>query len=185
VGCIILNMATFPGAVFVPRTTENLSGVSYDPTQTKEVYAEDYNLPAAETAAIETVLGTNPQGGAATVKARIAALEKGNKSFIITNPTAASDLPLWRVPANIHITAVHLLCKTQIIVGQLWQYDANGLNGATVDASDITGVVDTNVNDDGALSAPAITAGNYLGWKTTSATAGATYAIISFEYTID
>jgi len=77
-----------------------------------------------------------------------------------------------------------LLCKTQIIVGQLWEYDANGLNGATVDSSDITGVVDTNVNDDGTLSNASIASGNYVGWKTTSATAGATQAIISFEYSI-
>jgi hypothetical protein len=85
---------------------------------------------------------------------------------------------------GITITAVHLLCKTQIIVGQMWQYDANGLNGATVDSSDLTGIVNTNVNDDGTLSAPTITAGNYIGWVTTSATAGATYAIVTVDYTI-
>lgn len=106
-----------------------------------------------------------------------------SRSFVITNPTIASDLPLWRAPTACTITAVHLLCKTQIIVGQLWEYDANGLNGATVDASDITGVVDTNVNDDGALSNPGIASGNYVGWKTTSATAGATYAIVTFDFT--
>ena len=107
--------------------------------------------------------------------------QKFSKSFVITNPTAAADLAIWRVPVACTITAVHLLCKTQIIVGQLWQFDANGLNGATVDSSDITGVVNTNVNDDGSLSAPSITALNYVGWNTTSATAGATYAIITFE----
>ena len=105
---------------------------------------------------------------------------KFSKSFIITNPTDAADSPLWRVPVAATITAVHLLCKTQIIVGQLWEYDANGLNGATVDA-DITGVVDTNVDDDGALSNPSIDAGDYLGWVTASATAGATKAIVTFE----
>ena len=55
--------------------------------------------------------------------------------------------------------------------------------GLGKDSSDITGVVDTNVNDDGTLSNGSITAGNYVGWKTTSATAGATYAIVTFEYT--
>ena len=105
--------------------------------------------------------------------------EKFSKSFVITNPTATADLPLWRAPVNFTITATHILCKTQIITGQLWQFDANGLNGATVGA-DMTGVVDTNVNN-GALAGAAITAGNYLGWNTTSATAGATYAIITFE----
>jgi len=71
------------------------------------------------------------------------------------------------------------------VVGQLWEYDANGLNGATVDSSDITGVVDTNVNDDGTLSNAGITAGNYLGWKTTSVVGTPTYAIVTFEGTFD
>jgi len=106
------------------------------------------------------------------------------RSFIITNPTATADAPLWRVPYAITITGIHLLCKGAAIVGQLWEYDSNGLNGSTVDA-DITGVVDTNVNDDGSLSNPGIASGNYLGWKTTSATVGATQAIVSFEYTIN
>jgi hypothetical protein len=108
-----------------------------------------------------------------------------SRSFVITNPTASSDLPLWRAPANITITAIHLLCKGNVVVGQLWEYDANGLNGATVDASDITGVADTNVDDDGSLSNPGIASGNYLGWKTTSVTGTPTHAIVSFEFTKD
>jgi hypothetical protein len=108
-----------------------------------------------------------------------------SRSFVINNPTSSSDLPIWRVPANITITAVHLLCHGAAIVGQLWEYDANGLNGSSVDTSDITGVVDTNVNDDGTLSNPGIASGNYLGWVSSSASVGATYAIISFDYTID
>ena len=130
---------------------------------------------------------TTPNIGAATASSLTLSTPafpvglKISRSFVITNPTANSDLPLWRCPATFTITAVHLLCKTQIIVGQLWEFDANGLNGATVDASDITGIVDTNVDDDGSLSNPGIASGNYVGWKTTSATAGATYAIVTFE----
>ena len=67
-------MADFPGAIFTPRTTANLPGVVYDPTKTKEVFAEDYSKPAAEIAEIETILGTNPQGAYATVKAWLTAL---------------------------------------------------------------------------------------------------------------
>ena len=37
------------------------------------------------------------------------------------------------------------------------------------------------VDDDSSLSNSGIAAGNYVGWNTTSATAGATYAIITFE----
>lgn len=106
-----------------------------------------------------------------------------SKSFVITNPTTASDLPIWRNPVAMTITHVHLLCQGQTISGQLWEYDANGLNGSTVD-DDIQGIVNTNVDDDGSLSNAGIAAGNYLGWKTTSATAGATYAIITVDYTI-
>lgn len=70
-------MADFPTGYFAPRTTENLPGTSYDATQTKIQYAEDYSLPAAEILAIETALGLNPQGAYDTVSARIAALEAG------------------------------------------------------------------------------------------------------------
>ena len=68
-------MADFPSGIFAPRTPANLPGIAYDPTKTTEVYAEDYSLPAAEIVAIEETLGTDPQGGEATVSARIAALE--------------------------------------------------------------------------------------------------------------
>jgi hypothetical protein len=110
-------------------------------------------------------------------------MAKKQKSFVITNPTTAADLPIFRAPEAITILAIHLLCKGAAIVGQLWEYDANGLNGSTVDA-DITGVVDTNVDDDGSLTNPSIAAGNYIGWKTTSVTTGATYAIITFDYKV-
>jgi hypothetical protein len=70
------------------------------------------------------------------------------------------------------------------IVGQMWEYDANGLNGATVDSSDITATAGTNANDDGTLSNPGIAADNYLGWKTTSVSGAVTKVIITWEYTL-
>jgi len=107
-----------------------------------------------------------------------------SRSFIITNPTTASDGPIWRVPVAITITAVHVLVVGGTnIIGQLWEYDANGANGATVDSADITGLT-TNVNDDGTLSNAGIAANNYLGWKTTSVSGAVTQAIITFEYTL-
>jgi len=151
--------------------------ISTDPLNTPDhslMHRQIATDPSAPTSSL-TVNSTGLVGGSGLVF---------QKSFMITNPTATADAPLWRVPYAITITAIHLLCKTQIIVGQLWEYDANGLNGATVDSADITGVVDTNVNDDGTLSNSGIASGNYLGWKTTSATAGATQAIISFEYVL-
>jgi hypothetical protein len=108
-----------------------------------------------------------------------------SRSFVITSPTSAADLPLWRVPNAITITAVHVLCiGGTSITGQLWEYDANGLNGSTVDA-DIVGTAGTNVNDDGTLSNAGIAAGNYLGWKMTSVVGAVTQAIISFDFTIN
>ncbi len=108
------------------------------------------------------------------------------RSFIISNPTASADNSLWKVPYNITITQVSLLCKGNVTVGHLTEQDANGLNDAGVDgATDITGVVNTNVNDDGTLSNPSIDANDYLGWRTTSVTSTPTYAIITFTFTID
>jgi len=107
----------------------------------------------------------------------------GSKSFIITNPTAAADGPVWRASVAITITAVHVLCVDGVnVVGQLWNFDANGLNGATVDSSDITGTAGTNVNDDGSLSAPSIAIGHYVGWKTTSVSGTVTKVVVTFDY---
>lgn len=110
-----------------------------------------------------------------------------SKSFIITSPTVAatSSGPVWRTPYNITITAVHVLCVGGTsIIGQLWNFDTNGLNGAVVDSADITGTAGTNVNDDGALSAPTIAANNYVGWRTTTINGAPTKVIITFEFTI-
>jgi len=106
-----------------------------------------------------------------------------SKSFMISSPTADAHSPLWRVPVSIIIQHIHVLCMGGTnIVGQLWEYDANGANGATVDA-DITAPAGTNTNDDGAISNPNIAAGNYLGWKTTSVSGTPTRVIVTFEYT--
>jgi hypothetical protein len=102
---------------------------------------------------------------------------------MISNPTAAASSPLWRVPTDSTIIHIHILCIGGTnIVGQLWEYDANGANGATVD-SDITAVAGVNADDDGNISNPNISAGNYLGWKTTSVTGTPTGVIVTFEYT--
>jgi hypothetical protein len=105
-------------------------------------------------------------------------------SFVITNPTSSADSPVWRAPEAITITAVHVLCVGGTnIVGQLWEYDGNGANGAVVDDSDITGTAGSNVNDDGTLSNPSIDSGDYVGWVTTSVSGTPTKAIITYDYT--
>ncbi len=105
-----------------------------------------------------------------------------SKSFVITNPTASADSSLWRVPAAVTITAVHLLCRGNVVVGHLTEQDANGGSDAGVDgATDISGTVDTNVDDDGTLSNPSIDSGDYIGWRTTSVTGTPTKAIVTFD----
>lgn len=64
-------MADYPSAIFVPRTTENEPGYTYDPLKTLVYFAEDYSLPAAEIVAIETTLGLNPQGSYDSVADRL------------------------------------------------------------------------------------------------------------------
>lgn len=64
-------MATYPAAVFAPRTIENKTGVVYDAAKTTTAYAEDQTLPNAEIVAIETELGTTPKGTKADVKTRL------------------------------------------------------------------------------------------------------------------
>ena len=108
-----------------------------------------------------------------------------SKSFIITNPTSESDSPVWRTPVAITITAVHVLCVGGTsIVGMLDEYDSNGANPVPVDNSDITGLAGVNVNDDGTLSNPSISAGNYVGWHTTSVNGSVSKCIVTFDYTI-
>ena len=107
-----------------------------------------------------------------------------SRSFIITNPTSSSDGAIWRVPVAITITAIHYLCVDGTnIIGQLWEFDSNGLNGSTVDA-DTTATAGINV-DNTTLDNPGIAAGNYLGWKMTSVSGAVTKFICTFDYTIN
>ena len=49
-------MADFPTSIYSPRTKENRSGVVYDPTKTKQVFAEDITKLDAEVVAIENTI---------------------------------------------------------------------------------------------------------------------------------
>ena len=63
-------MATYPGAIYAPRTKENKAGVSYDSSKTTQIFAEDIVYDDDEIVAIETELGTNPKGSHDSVKDR-------------------------------------------------------------------------------------------------------------------
>lgn len=67
-------MPDYPDAIYTERTTENLPGIVYDPADTKNLYSEDFQHHAEEIIAIQTILGTNPNGAYATVKAWLEAL---------------------------------------------------------------------------------------------------------------
>jgi hypothetical protein len=67
--------AQYPGAIYTPRTMVNRSGVTYDPLRTKDIYAEDFNKDRAEIVAVETALGTNPEGDAEDVAERLSDIE--------------------------------------------------------------------------------------------------------------
>lgn len=54
--------AQFPTNDFVPRTIENIPGVTFDAGDTKRFFAEDHNVVTDEIVAIETYL-KNPQAG--------------------------------------------------------------------------------------------------------------------------
>lgn len=67
-------MADFPGAIASLRTVDNLPGITYDATKTKQLFAEDINLMAEEVMAIESTLGVNPEGAYPTVVDRLNAM---------------------------------------------------------------------------------------------------------------
>ena len=52
-------MADFPTSIYSPRTKENRSGVVYDPTKSKQIFAEDIQNLDNEVVAVETFLQSN------------------------------------------------------------------------------------------------------------------------------
>jgi hypothetical protein len=109
-----------------------------------------------------------------------------SKSFVILNPVATDDYPLWCTPYAITIKHVRVQCLGGTnIVGQLTECDAEGVNAAVVDDSDITATANNSVDDDGTLSNPSIDALDYVGWKTESISGTPTSVTVTFDYTIN
>jgi len=103
-----------------------------------------------------------------------------SKGFFVYNVTDSDDIPLWKAPAAITITAIHAVSTLGNVNFTLGEYDANGANGAVVDSSWIA-TSTTNANDDGTLSNPSIDSGDWVGIIINNATANATLAG-TFEY---
>lgn len=109
-----------------------------------------------------------------------------SKSFVILNPVATDDYPIWCTPYAITIKRVRVQCLGGTnIVGQLTECDGEGINAAVVDDSDITATANTSVDDDGTLSNPSIDANDYVGWKTESISGTPTSVTVTFDYIIN
>ena len=74
-------MATYPAAIYSPRTKNNKDGVVYDALKLTTLFAEDVVYDDNEIVAIETELGTNPKGIYASVAANLAALWEAIAAF--------------------------------------------------------------------------------------------------------
>lgn len=68
-------MSSYPSAVATFREKTNLPGVTFVDPDKATIYAEDLIKIEGEIVAVETVLGTSPEGTAATVSERIADTE--------------------------------------------------------------------------------------------------------------
>jgi hypothetical protein len=109
-----------------------------------------------------------------------------SKSFVILNPVATDDYPIWCSPYAITIKRVRVQCLGGTnIVGQLTECDGEGINAEVVDSSDITATANNSVDDDGTLSNPSIDAGDYVGIKIESVSGSVTSVTISFDYIIN
>ncbi len=96
--------ASYPAGIAAPRTVVNKTGVTYDATKTKILYAEDTNGSNLEIVAIETELGTVPKGADADVKTRFNRLERklpriGTTASSATPTPAADDVDMYTVTA--------------------------------------------------------------------------------------
>ncbi len=107
-----------------------------------------------------------------------------SKSFIITDPTANSDYPLWKVHSGITISTINVLVEGGTnVVGGLDEADASGNTPVAIDA-DITGTAGSNVADDGTLANPTLDSGDYLLWHTTSVTGAPTSITVTFTFMV-
>lgn len=108
---------------------------------------------------------------------------KESKSFVISNPTTASDSPIWRVNEGITVTGVHVLCVGGTnISGNLWVYDTNGANGTSVDTANIVAIAGTSSDGAATLANSGVTTGAYVGWVTATMAGTPTRVIVSFDY---
>ena len=107
-----------------------------------------------------------------------------SKAFVISYPTATGNAPVWRAPAGITITAIHVLCVDGTnLVGRLEELDVNGLNPVVVGA-DITATAGT-ISTQTSFTNPGIASGNFVGWRNTSVSGSVSKVNVTFDYVIN
>ena len=79
--------------------------------------------PALGTPASGTLTSCTGLPAAGVVGTALTKSTVQSKSFVITNPTGAKYFKGWRVPYGITVTAVHLNCTGNVVVGQAWVID--------------------------------------------------------------
>ncbi len=105
-----------------------------------------------------------------------------SRAFVIAYPTDAFDFPFWQTKRAITIVAVSAICKSGTnVIGALDEYDgaASGVDAAV----DGDWTVTTSEYTDASFSNPALDAGDWLGWHTTSVSGEVVTFSITFEYT--
>jgi hypothetical protein len=105
--------------------------------------------------------------------------------IVIKDPTAGSDYPVFKAPANCTVRAVHYLCVGGTNwVGQLQEADANGGSGADTQAADSTAATGTTTNVT-SFSNASIDSGDWVTIKTTSISGSPTSITVQAEITYD
>lgn len=110
--------------------------------------------------------------------------------WTIKDPTTSSDHILWRSPVAATARATHCLATGGTsLTGRFHAANTSGVtdgnNTALDGATTMTCTAGSNVNDDGALSNPAIAAGEYITWETTAVSGTQTEVVVCLDFTFD
>ena len=105
--------ASYPASVAALRRVENRHDVVYDSDKKSVCFAEDINSISDEIEAIETELGANPKGSAASVAARIAAAESAIVAKVASIESSATPTPTGNTCSTFCITALAAAAELQ------------------------------------------------------------------------
>ena len=106
-----------------------------------------------------------------------------SKSIVIVSPDDLADYAFWKVPYDLTIREIYLLCQNGTsVAGQLLECNSNGLACTAVDGA-ITANNGTTAKDDGSLTNPDIAKGNWVSWDTTASSGIVSAEAITFYFT--